>query len=236
MSEPRPATICVSALLSQASREPYDEIKDTAKCVNLMMAAPEGILDNDGEKVHLQQYLTKYQLRGCSDFLFVPGTNDCHIFLIRTEEALNGEITTYCSVIDLMAKVLMEETVLMKHRKFEGCCWVGGFGPFPANGPTSTTLAGEVVAAAPPAPPAAGGAKQSAFVFIKPHANLESVQALVKAKFDEVGISVLEEGTYEGDVIDEKKYIDQHYYAIASKVCTPAPMGIAPTLFTPSSA
>ena len=33
------------------SREPYDEIKDTKKCVNLMMAAPEGVAD--GEQVLL---------------------------------------------------------------------------------------------------------------------------------------------------------------------------------------
>ena len=33
------------------SREPYDEIKDTKKCVNLMMAAPDGVAETDGEKV-----------------------------------------------------------------------------------------------------------------------------------------------------------------------------------------
>lgn len=52
-------------------------------------------------QVHMLPYLTKSDLRGCSDFLFVPGTNDCHLFVIRTEETLEGAITTYGSVIDL---------------------------------------------------------------------------------------------------------------------------------------
>ena len=66
-------------------------------------------------------------------------------------------------------------------------------------------------------PPAAAAthdpAKQSAFVFIKPHANTPAVAEMVKAKFDEVGITVLSEGTYDGPTIDKKKYIDQQYGA-----------------------
>jgi len=37
------------------------------------------------------------------------------------------------------------------------------------------------------------------------------------AKFKEVGIKVVTEGDMTGTTIDEKKHIDQHYYAIASK-------------------
>lgn len=122
----------------KSSRQPYDEIKDTQKCVNLMMAAPDGLDPNGGDKVYLQAYLDKFQQRGCSDFLFVPGTNDGHLFVIRTEESLEGVITTYGSVIDLTAKVLMEEMVIGEDRKFEGCAWVGGFGPFPPSGPTAS--------------------------------------------------------------------------------------------------
>merc|ERR1719272_468824 len=58
---------------------------------------------------------------------------------------------------------------------------------------------------------------QSAFVFVKPHACTEKVIELVKAKFGEVGVSILSEGDIDGATIDEKQYIDQHYYAIASK-------------------
>jgi nucleoside diphosphate kinase len=59
--------------------------------------------------------------------------------------------------------------------------------------------------------------KQSAFVFIKPHANKPKVQELVKTKFDQVGITVVKEGDIKGTTIDSEKLIDQHYYAIASK-------------------
>jgi nucleoside diphosphate kinase len=59
--------------------------------------------------------------------------------------------------------------------------------------------------------------KNSAFVFIKPHANTGKAQHLVKRSFATKGIKVLEEGELTGEQIDEGKLIDQHYYAIASK-------------------
>ena len=68
----------------------------------------------------LGEYLEFCDLRGCSDFLFVPGSNDCHIFVIRTEETLEGVLSTYASVIDLEGKVLMPEAVFQTERKFEG--------------------------------------------------------------------------------------------------------------------
>ena len=40
---------------------------------------------------------------------------------------------------------------------------------------------------------------------------------MVATKFKEVGIEILAEGEITGPTVDEKKYIDQHYYAIASK-------------------
>jgi hypothetical protein len=40
----------------------------------------------------MQAYLGFSELRGCSDFFFVPGTRDCHIFLMRTEETLQNVI------------------------------------------------------------------------------------------------------------------------------------------------
>lgn len=57
----------------------------------------------------------------------------------------------------------------------------------------------------------------SAFVFVKPHANTPSTQELVKKKLIEAGITILAETDIDGTTIDEKKLIDQHYYAIASK-------------------
>jgi len=59
--------------------------------------------------------------------------------------------------------------------------------------------------------------KNSAFVFIKPHANTNKAQHLVKRSFSSRGIKVLEEGELNAQQIDEGKLIDQHYYAIASK-------------------
>lgn len=117
----------------KASRESYEEEKDTKKCVNLMLAAPEKTPE-DGSGVIVQPYLGFMELRGCSDFLLVPGTKDCHFFITRTEESLDNMITTYSSVIDITGKVLMKESVIGQNRKFEGAAWVGGFGPFEGTG------------------------------------------------------------------------------------------------------
>jgi len=59
--------------------------------------------------------------------------------------------------------------------------------------------------------------KNVAFVFIKPHANTEATKALVKAELAKRNITITGEGEIKGTVIDQKKYIDQHYYSIASK-------------------
>jgi len=57
----------------------------------------------------------------------------------------------------------------------------------------------------------------SAFVFVKPHANTESVQDLVVDKLASAGIKILSQVDIDGEEIDEKGLIDQHYYSIASK-------------------
>jgi len=59
--------------------------------------------------------------------------------------------------------------------------------------------------------------RNSAFVFIKPHANTEATQAFVKSKLQSSGLTILSECDIDGPTIDKKKLIDQHYYAIASK-------------------
>jgi len=59
--------------------------------------------------------------------------------------------------------------------------------------------------------------KQSAFVFVKPHANHDAVKKLVTETFAAKGICIVSEGEIDGPTIDNKKLIDQHYYAIASK-------------------
>ena len=57
----------------------------------------------------------------------------------------------------------------------------------------------------------------SAFVFVKPHANTPATQALVKDKLEGAGIEILSEHDISGETIDENRLIDQHYYSIASK-------------------
>ena len=59
--------------------------------------------------------------------------------------------------------------------------------------------------------------KNSAFVFVKPHANTDATQQMVREKLLSKGIEILSESDIDGPTIDKKKLIDQHYYAIASK-------------------
>eukprot|EP00559_Dactyliosolen_fragilissimus_P009047 CAMPEP_0184865396 /NCGR_PEP_ID=MMETSP0580-20130426/17946_1 /TAXON_ID=1118495 /ORGANISM="Dactyliosolen fragilissimus" /LENGTH=341 /DNA_ID=CAMNT_0027364581 /DNA_START=16 /DNA_END=1041 /DNA_ORIENTATION=+ len=61
--------------------------------------------------------------------------------------------------------------------------------------------------------------KNSAVVFVKPHANTPSVQSLVLEKLREAApsINILSTKSVGGKEIDDKKLIDEHYYAIASK-------------------
>lgn len=59
--------------------------------------------------------------------------------------------------------------------------------------------------------------KNSAFVFIKPHANTAAVQELVGNELRARGLTIVKEGEFTGEQIDEQMLIDQHYYAIASK-------------------
>jgi nucleoside diphosphate kinase len=57
----------------------------------------------------------------------------------------------------------------------------------------------------------------SAFVFIKPHANNETTQKLVSSTLQAKGLKIVKEGEFKGEEIDKGMLIDQHYYAIASK-------------------
>ena len=57
----------------------------------------------------------------------------------------------------------------------------------------------------------------SAFVFIKPHANTAATQALVASMLTARGVRIIKEGELSAEQIDTGMLIDQHYYAIASK-------------------
>eukprot|EP00929_Paragymnodinium_shiwhaense_P040554 TRINITY_DN2115_c0_g1_i1.p1 TRINITY_DN2115_c0_g1~~TRINITY_DN2115_c0_g1_i1.p1 ORF type:complete len:574 (-),score=212.98 TRINITY_DN2115_c0_g1_i1:356-2077(-) len=57
----------------------------------------------------------------------------------------------------------------------------------------------------------------SAFMFIKPDAVTDKVKELVEKTLKEKGLKVVKKGNLKSEVIDKKKLIDNHYYAIASK-------------------
>lgn len=85
--------------------------------------------------------------------------------------------------------------------------------------PAAAAAAPAPASAAAPAPtePIPLTAKNSAFVFVKPHANTDAVNTVVKEQFAAQGIKIIKDGVIPGEEIDKKKLIDQHYYAIASK-------------------
>jgi len=78
-------------------------------------------------------------------------------------------------------------------------------------------MGGAAAAAAPAA------AKNAAFVFIKPHAVTEKVKELAKKGLEAKGITILAEGSLNGETIDKKQLIDNHYYAIAVKATIKKP-------------
>lgn len=57
----------------------------------------------------------------------------------------------------------------------------------------------------------------SAFLFIKPEAVNDKVKAFVEPILKEKGLKVIKKGELKSEIIDKKKLIDNHYYAIASK-------------------
>eukprot|EP00927_Polykrikos_kofoidii_P021252 TRINITY_DN2017_c0_g1_i4.p1 TRINITY_DN2017_c0_g1~~TRINITY_DN2017_c0_g1_i4.p1 ORF type:complete len:406 (+),score=106.76 TRINITY_DN2017_c0_g1_i4:132-1349(+) len=59
--------------------------------------------------------------------------------------------------------------------------------------------------------------RNTAFVFVKPHAVTDKVKELVKDAFEKKDITIKKEGLIEGEEIDRKQLVDKHYYAIASK-------------------
>lgn len=106
------------------SREYYDEIKDCEKCCNLMISCDA---DFSPESIILQDVLSFSTLRGTADLKFVPGTNDTHICLVRTEETLDNVVSSYLSIVDITGKVLMDEVKIATGRKIEGIEFVQSF-------------------------------------------------------------------------------------------------------------
>ena len=62
-----------------------------------------------------------------------------------------------------------------------------------------------------------GKPKNSAFVFVKPHAVTSSTNQMVREGLAVKRLKITAEGDLTSEIIDKKQLIDQHYYAIASK-------------------
>jgi len=69
--------------------------------------------------------------------------------------------------------------------------------------------------------------KNSAFVFIKPHAVTDKVKDLVKETLEKNEITIKKEGSLGAEEIDKHQKIDKHYYAIASKATILTPDKLA---------
>jgi len=69
--------------------------------------------------------------------------------------------------------------------------------------------------------------RNSAFVFIKPHAVTDNVKDLVKETLEKNDISIKKEGSLQSEDIAKYKKIDKHYYAIASKATLVKPNDLA---------
>jgi nucleoside diphosphate kinase len=68
--------------------------------------------------------------------------------------------------------------------------------------------------------------KNSAFVFLKPHAVNAACVALLKEKLATAGIAVTSEGVLDNKEIESKLLIDNHYYAIANKASLSKPANL----------
>jgi nucleoside diphosphate kinase len=75
--------------------------------------------------------------------------------------------------------------------------------------------------------------KNTAFVFIKPHAVTEASKQMVAEGLKAKGLKIVTEGTLTAKQIDEGMLIDQHYYAIASKatLLKPNQLNVPPEKF-----
>merc|ERR1719273_709330 len=75
--------------------------------------------------------------------------------------------------------------------------------------------------------------KNTAFVFIKPHAVTDAVVGLVESNLKSRDITIVDSGEIVGEEIDDKMLIDQHYYSIASKatLLKPEKLNVPPAKF-----
>ena len=57
--------------------------------------------------------------------------------------------------------------------------------------------------------------KNTALVFVKPHASTDTVAAFVRSHIMAAGLSIVDEGVKTAEEIDSRKLLDQHYGSLA---------------------
>ena len=73
------------------------------------------------------------------------------------------------------------------------------------------------------------GLKNSALVFVKPHASSEQVAAFVRDRLTAAGLSIVGSGIKTAEEIEERKLIDQHYGSLARLAMETRPVDFSPS-------
>ena len=100
----------------RVSKKPYDENEDERRGSNTVILASE-----DFSVIEVKHITPLTPTRGFSEFKFLPGSNDNIIVALKSEE--NEEEQTqnsYITVFSLDGTILLEETEIPDHLKFEG--------------------------------------------------------------------------------------------------------------------
>ena len=100
----------------RVSKKPYDENEDERRGSNTVILASEDFSD-----IEVKHITPLTPTRGFSEFKFLPGSNDNIIVALKSEE--NEEEQTqnsYITVFSLDGTILLEETEIPDHLKFEG--------------------------------------------------------------------------------------------------------------------
>ena len=98
----------------RASTSTYNEIEDESKGTNLLITADEAFINFDMKTIGPLN-----PIHGFSSFKFVPGTSDTIIVAIKSMED-QGNLGTFYTVFTVDGKILLAETKIESHVKYEG--------------------------------------------------------------------------------------------------------------------
>uniref|UniRef100_A0A915PNN1 Soluble calcium-activated nucleotidase 1 n=1 Tax=Setaria digitata TaxID=48799 RepID=A0A915PNN1_9BILA len=104
----------------RASKQPYTETEDEERGTNYLLVASEDFSD-----IKYQRIGTLTGSRGFSAFQFVPGTNDCVIVALKSEEKDGIPVASYITVFNHeVGHFLLDEVPLVGEFKYEGLAFV----------------------------------------------------------------------------------------------------------------